>query len=386
MLSPQTLEIPPHPTILFAQHASTRLPEQVRRLGKPRAFIVTDRGVARSGILDRIAEVLAADDLPVSVFDGVEPNPTTDNIAAGSAALRAVGDAAVVAVGGGSAMDTAKGIALHATNDVPVAELDYRNAPQQPGLPIVAVPTTAGTGSETNTFGVITNPELHRKFYVGHASVQPRVAILDPNLTLGLPPRPTAAAGIDAFTHALEALASRHANPYADGIALQVIRMVATWLPKAVADGSDTEARSQMLLAAHLAGLAFRTTGLGICHGLGHPLGARLGAAHGLTLAIMLPHIMRFNLPVRADKYAQVAFAMGVGDTRRSEAENAQAAIDAVRRLTAAVGTDRSLRDIGCTEELLPTLVTDALEDEVMASTPRFPTGDEVKELLLAAL
>ena len=387
MLSKRQLNISAHPAIVFGNGSIAQLAQHVRSVGYERAFVVTDPGIKRSGVLEGIATVLTDNDIGMYVFDAVAPNPTTACIEQGSAALRMHGDALVVAVGGGSAIDAAKGIALHVENShVSPAELDYRNPVKHPARPVIAVPTTAGTGSETNTFGVITNPAVGRKFYVGDASVQPRVALLDPSLTLGLPPSATAATGFDAFTHAMEALTSRNANPYADGLALHVLQMVAAWLPRVVADGSDLEARSQMLLAAHLAGVAFRTTGLGLCHGLGHALGARLGAPHGLTLAIMLPHVMRFNLPVSGSRYAQAALAMGAGDTHRSDAANAEVAIIAVEELSRAIGTECQLRDIGCTAELIPTLAADAIDDEVTVNTPRVPTFAEAQELLLTAL
>jgi alcohol dehydrogenase len=385
-LSEQSLTIPPYPTLIFEQGALKQLPDQVKAIGKSKAFIVTDKGLVKAGVIERVKAILTAANIPATVFDGVEANPTTDNVAAGSGPLRAAGDVAVVAVGGGSSMDAAKAIALHAANGGTVADLDYRNPLKNPALPIIAIPTTAGTGSETNTYGVITNLATHRKFYVGNDSAQPKIAILDPTLTVGLPPAVTAATGMDVLTHALESLSSRNANPFSDGLDLQVIRLVSTWLPKAVANGADIEARSQMLLAAHIVAIAFRATGLGIGHAIGHSLGGRLNLAHGLALAIVLPDVLRFNLPVREEKYAQVAFAMGVGDTRNSTAENAQAAIAAVASLSETVGTARKLTDVGCTVEHVPTLVQDSLDDEVLSNSPRQPTRDEMRELILGVM
>jgi alcohol dehydrogenase len=291
-----------------------------------------------------------------------------------------------VAVGGGSAIDAAKAIALHAPNGGRVFDLDYRATPARPGRPLVAVPTTAGTGAETNAFGVITDLETGRKGYVGHETVRPRASVLDPELTLGLPPGPTAATGIDALTHALESLMSINANPYAEGLCLQVIGTVARWLPTAVEDGGDLEARSQLLLASHVAGLAMASTGLGLCHAVGHPLGARLGAAHGVALAAVLPHVLRFNLPTSVDRLALAARSLEVADPRRSTEDDALAAIAAVERLLERVMPSVSLRALGVTHDHLAVLVQDAIDDVVMANTPRRPTPGEVEELLLAAL
>jgi alcohol dehydrogenase len=222
---------------------------------------------------------------------------------------------------------------------------------------------------------VIDDPQVHRKFYVGGASVMPRATILDPQLTVGLPAGPTAATGIDAFTHALESLSSRRANPFAHGLALEVVRMVAGWLPAAVANGGDLEARSQMLLAAHMAGLAFVTTGLGLCHAIAHALSARLGTGHGVALAAALPHVLAFNQPVSADIQAEVAAAM-----------DADTASEAARRLSSSLGMPQTLGELGCTPELVPVLVEDALADDVLVNTPRPPTPDELTALLQSAI
>lgn len=370
---------------VFGAGAVERVGEVVGDLGVRRTFVVSDPGVAASGALDAVRGSLEAAGLAVEAYTAVTPNPTTRDIEAGSVALADFGTegAAVVAVGGGSSMDAAKGISLHATNPGSVLNLDYRNTRILPGLPVVAVPTTSGTGSETNGFGVILDPASARKFYLGQASARPKVAVLDPLLTLGLPPAPTAATGIDALTHALESLMSRNSNAYADGLALQVVRMVARWLPVAVGDGGDVEARSQMLLAAHLAGLAFSSgTGLGLAHALAHSISARLDVAHGVALAAVLPQVMTFNLPTSTRELAFAAFSLGVSDPDASEEANAHAAVAATETLVTAVMGRQSLAGFGVTADLLPSLVRDTIEDGVIANTPRMPSPEEVEGLL----
>jgi alcohol dehydrogenase len=324
------------------------------------------------------------------VFSDVHPNPTTGDVAAGAdkvAALAADGGRpAVVAVGGGSPIDAAKGIALAAVNPGRGRELDYRRTFAEPALPLVAVPTTAGTGTETNPFGVITDPVTRRKFYVGGATSLPVAAILDPELTASLPPGGTAASGMDALVHALESCMSRRANPWSEGIALQAIRMISAHLPRAFADGSDREARSQMLLASHLAGVAMASTGLGICHAIGHALGGRFDIAHGVALTMVLPGVLRFNIPVCADRLAAVAFALGAGDTARSTGWNAAAAVDAVTALAGRVGMTHQLPGFGITAADFDLIVADALDDEVLANTPRPPTGPDIRAILAGAL
>jgi alcohol dehydrogenase len=402
------------PAAHFGAGAIGELPGLVRGTGSSAAVIVTDPALADSPVVARVRDVLAADGVTAAVFAGVRPNPSTDDVAAGADAVAGlaaeagwvaeadvagkpermgapcrVAEAdrvAVVAMGGGSAIDAAKGVALAAVNPQRGRGLDYRRDFARPALPIVAVPTTAGTGAETNAFAVVTDPATRRKFYVGHASSRPAAAILDPDLTAGLPPGATAATGMDALTHALESCMSSRANPWSDGIALQVIRMIAAYLPRAVADGGDREARSQMLLAAHLAGVGMASTGLGVCHAIGDSLGGRFDVAHGVAMTMVLPGVLRFNLPACRERLAAMAFAFGAGDTARGAAWNAAAAIDAVTALADRVGMTHRLPDFGITAADFGAIASDALDDEVLANTPRRPTEADIQVILAGAL
>ena len=389
-LADRTLDIALDARFRFGAGSVAGVGDEVRAAGATRALVVTDRGVVAAGIAGRVADLLGAAGIELEVFDGVAPNPTVADVVAGAAALAALpgeGAAAIVALGGGSAMDAAKGVAIAAANPrLEVVDLDYRNASLRAGLPIVAIPTTAGTGSETNAFGVITNEAEHRKFYVGNASCRPRMALLDPELTIGLPPRATAATGIDALSHALEGLMARHANPLSIGLALQVVRAIGGALERAVADGSDLDARSEMLLAAHVAGIAQGMTGLGLGHAIAHPLGGRLDVPHGVALAAVLPAVMRFNAPVVRDRLSWAAVALGVAGPRDPGAQAADAAVREVARLIAAVGLGGSLGSLGVTRDLVTMLADDALADVVVANTPRMPSRAEVRELVVALL
>jgi alcohol dehydrogenase len=380
----------PTPPAHFGAGAVDAVARIVRGAGGQAAVIVTDRGLAGTSVVASVAGVLAASGIPVSVFSEVQPNPTTAEVAAGADAVAAVaaagGRPAVVAVGGGSSIDAAKGIAVAAVNPERGRDLHYRRTFSVPALPLVAVPTTAGTGTETNPFGVITDPATRRKFYVGAATALPVAAILDPELTASLPPRGTAATGMDALVHALESCMSRRANPWAEGIALQAVRMIAAHLPRAVADGSDLEARSQMLLASHLAGVAMASTGLGICHAIGHALGGRYDIAHGVALTMVLPGVLRFNLPACEERLAAAAFAFGAGDTARSTGWNAAAAIDAVAALADRAGMTHRLPDFGITAADFDLIAADALDDEVLDNTPRPPSGADIRAILTRAL
>jgi len=427
--------IEPTPAAHFGAGAIARLPAVVRATGAEQVVVVTDGALAATPVIAAVVAVLTDAGVPSRLFAGVHPNPTTDDLAAGAAAVaQAAAEAAasasaaseaaavtatlrasaplvapprrspslvavapsapaappvrriaLVAVGGGSPIDAAKGIAIAAVNPQRGRDLDYRRAFAVPAPPIVAVPTTAGTGAETSAFGVITDSVTRRKFYVGHASSMPAAAILDPELTVGLPPAVTAAAGLNALTHALESYLSARPNPWSDGIALQAIRMVAASLPRAYADGSDLAARSQMLLAAHLAGVATASTGLGLCHAIGHSIGARWDIVHGVALAALLPEVLRFNLLVRTERMADIAFALGAGDTHADAGRNAEAAIGAVTALRDQVGLNRLIGEFGITQGDFGGIAADVLADEVLANVPRQPTGADIGAILLAS-
>lgn len=383
----QMIGIGPFPPATFAVGAIGELAGKVQGLGAARAAIVTDRGLAATALPGDVASLLRAAGLHVEVFGGVHPNPTTDDVDAGAAVVRSLGaDTAVVSLGGGSALDGAKAIALAAANSVPSASLGWGGAGLAAALPIVAVPTTSGTGAECNDFGVVTDTGTQRKCYLGGPSCLARAVILDPALTLTLPAGATAASGIDCLTHAVESFLSARANAWADGLDLQVVRLVARFLRRAVSDGSDLEARSHLLLAAHTAGLAMSTTGLGIVHGVAHPLGGRFDVPHGVALAMVLGECLRFNRPERVERLARLAEPLGVFDASASQERNADAAIAAIEQLVADVRLNVRLDGFGIGKADLPQLVADTLDDAVMANTPRAASAEDVHAILLAAL
>jgi alcohol dehydrogenase len=422
-MSDDGLTIAAKPAVHVGVGAIAQLPAVVRATGADRVVVVTDAALAATPVIATVLAVLADALLPARLFSDVHPDPTTDDLAAGAEAVaasaaeaaaaasasasaaavtamlkasppvrpaRAASRIALVAVGGGAPIDAAKGIAVAAVNPQRGRDLDRRGVFAAPALPIVAVPTTAGTGAEASAFGVITDPAARRTFCVGHASSMPAAAILDPALTAGLPPAVTAAAGLDALTRALESYLSARPNPWSDGIALQAIRMIAASLPRACADGTNLAARSQLLLAAHLAGVAAASTGPGLGHAIGRSLGARCNIAPGEALAILLPETLRFSLPARTERMADVAFAFGAGDTRAGAQRNAAAAITAVTALRDEVGLSRLLGDFGITTADFGQIAADALAGEtlageVLASTGRPPTGDDIRAILLAS-
>ena len=374
------------PTAHFGAGTVKKVGELAKAEGAKKALIITDSFIAQSDIREKIEGSLKAAGLAVEVFDGVTPNPTTACVDAGSD-IAAHSDADIlIAVGGGSSMDTAKGVSLGARNPQRGIGLDYQTEFENPGLPIIAIPTTAGTGSEVNAFGVITDEATHVRFYVGHSSALAKAAILDPELTLGLPPKATAATGMDAMIHAVESYLSIRNNPYSDGIALQTMEMVIKNLPKAFKEPSDLEARSNMLLASHIVGVGFSHTGLGLVHGIGHSLGGHFNVPHGVALCTVLEQVLRFNLSASQARMAKVAGALGVAETGKSDAENAESAIQALVELAREVGLDTKLSDHGITEADLPLLAKTAVEDAVTLNNPIKPTEQDVLGILRSAL
>lgn len=376
----------PKPPAHFGCGAVIKVGELAAALGATKALIVTDPFLASHDITERVRASLQDAGLGVDVFGGVTPNPTTACVDEGSDIASRSGADLLVALGGGSSMDAAKGVSLGAKNPQRGVNLDYSTEFANEGVPIIAIPTTAGTGSEVNAFGVITDEASQRRFYVGHSSALAKAAILDPELTLGLPPLATAATGMDALVHAIESYVSARPNPYSDAIALGVVRMVSGFLERAVVAGDDFEARSQMLLASHIAGVGFSHSGLGLVHGIGHALGAQFNMAHGNALCIVLEQVMEYNRSVREERIADLAFPLGVGDTAASMGVNAEAAVTRIRGLVASVGLQAVLSDYGVDESHLDAVATTALDDPVTLNNPQKPTLDEVVSILRKVL
>jgi alcohol dehydrogenase class IV len=391
-LADRQIEMTLRNRVLFGVGSIARLPELIATAGGSRAFVVTDPGLIEAGVAGRAVDLLAAASVPSMVFGEVEPNPSGATVEFGATTLQSFGleGTLIVGLGGGSAMDAAKAIALVAANDRPLWELEYDGPSLVSGRPIVAVPTTAGTGSEAHPFAVITREATGRKDYVGHPSLLPVTTILDPALTLGLPAEVTASTGVDALTHSLESMLSRHGNPFAEAMALGVVRTVAEWLPRAVADGSDMEARSQMLMAAHLAGVGQASgTGVGLVHALGHALGTRGRLAHGTALATVLPEVLAFYLDepgLRDRELALVGVALRAATATEPAATGAGAAVGELRRLLATVGLPPRLRSLGFDEAMLDVVAQDAIDDVAIRNSPRLPTFAQARTILGSVL
>ncbi len=375
-------DLPPTPAIaelswptrvVLGPGALARLPAQVARLGMARPLVVTDRGVVRAGLAGRVHAVLSAAGVRFSRFEDVNPNPTDRDAAEGLAAFRAGGCDGLVAIGGGSVIDAAKLVQVLTTHEPPLSRYDDAaggdRLVKDDMPPLVAIPTTAGTGSEVGRSGVATLPDTGRKTVIFSPYLMPGAAICDPELTVDLPPHLTAATGMDALTHCLEAYVASGFHPLADAVAIDGLRRVARSLPVAFREPKDLAARTDMMVAAMEGAMAFQK-GLGACHALAHALTPISGLHHGLANAVVLPAVMEFNRGAAAARLARVAVAMGE-DPRAPEDALADQAIARVRHLTAELRLPARLRDAGVREEDLPRVARKAFEDASHQANPR---------------
>lgn len=297
--------------------------EIIRRFGARRVFLVTDPGIVRAGLAEPFSDRLKESGLAVAWYDGVRPNPDDDDCARGAAAAREYGAEVMIALGGGSAIDTAKTIAVLLTNDGKPRDFEGFGRVRVEPAPTVCVPTTAGTGSEVTLSAVITDTVRHVKMTLKDPKMAPRLAVLDPEMTVGLPAAVTAATGIDALVHALEAFTCKKANAITDALALRALELISANLRTAVADGSSRAAREQMLVASHLAGLAFGRADVAAVHCLAEALGGPYEVAHGVANAMFLPAVTRFNFAADPSRHMRAATALGLPVEGRS-AEEAQ--------------------------------------------------------------
>ena len=375
--------------IVFGPGALAELPTELKRLGATRPLIVTDKGVAAAGLLARVVEVMLRAGIKPAVFDDCQLNPTDKDAENGLAIYQAEKCDSVIGLGGGSPLDAAKLVRLRVTHPPPLSRYDdaaggdkyiTSNVP-----PMVAIPTTAGTGSEVGRSGVATLPDTGRKTVIFSPYLMAGAAICDPDLTLGLPPGPTAATGIDAFTHCLEAYVSKGHHPLADAIALDGISKVVLNLERAVTHGkTDVEARTEMMAAAMMGAIAFQK-GLGACHSLAHALTPLAGIHHGLANALCLPEVVRFNRSVSQARMARAAIAMGAPNTQ-SEAQLADGLADRVANLIRKVGIQSGLSHHKVTTAMLPAIAEKAFEDACHQSNPRACTRTDLLNLAQASL
>nr|WP_312774730.1 L-threonine dehydrogenase [Atlantibacter hermannii] len=359
--------------------------DTARDYGYKSALIVTDIMLAKLGMAEQLQQSLAERNIKSVVFDGTHPNPTTTNVSAGLEILKNHHCDCVISLGGGSPHDCAKGIALVATNGGNIRDYEGVDRSAKPQLPMIAINTTAGTASEMTRFCIITDEERHIKMAIVDKHVTPVMSVNDPALMMGMPKSLTAATGMDALTHAIEAYVSIAATPITDACALKAITMIAKHLPVAVEEGDNLVAREAMAYAQFMAGMAFNNASLGYVHAMAHQLGGFYDLPHGVCNAVLLPHVEQFNSRVAAARLRDCAAAMGVEVSAMSAQQGADACIAAIRQLAKSVHIPTGLRDLNVKEQDFAILAANALKDACGLTNPVQASHEEIISIYQAA-
>lgn len=371
---------------LFGQGSVNEVGNRLAGLGAKKTLLVTDAGLHGLGISEKIASIIREAGVEVSIFPKAEPNPTDKNVEEGLEAYKAENCDSIVTLGGGSSHDAGKGIGIVAANGGRIHDYEGVDVSEKPMVPLVAINTTAGTGSEVTKFTIITDTERKVKMAIIDKHVTPALSINDPELMIGMPPALTAATGIDALTHAIEAYVSIDATPITDALAIQAMKIIPKYLPKAVANGQDIEARDQMVFAQSLAGMAFNNAGLGYVHSIAHQMGGFYNFPHGVCNAILLPHVCKFNLISREERYADIAIALGENVEGLSTREAAEKGIAKIEQMVKDLGIPSGFAELGAKEEDIETLATNAMKDATAATNPRKPNLQEVMNIIKNAM
>ena len=374
--------------IIYSRGSSRSLGEIVSRFGKKRYQLVTDAGVAGAGILDGLLESLKLAGINTVIFDEVEVNPTVQTVDKACKQYENEKCEGVIAVGGGSPMDTGKTVGILATN--PGSASEYLGPAnwgkvKNPAVPVICIPTTSGTAAEITDVTVLSDPANKVKLGIFSPYIAPAVAVLDPCLTVSLPPEPTRDSGLDALTHAIESFISINSWNATNALNLKAIELVGLHLRNAVHNGSDIDARDGMMTASLLSGMAFRNTKLCLVHAMTGPLGGLYNAPHGASNAIVLPHAMRFLLPGAVSKYVDIAVALGENVEHLSERAAAENAVEAVVQLSEDVGLPKGLSEYGVKEEDFGNVSKTVAENFQNALSPRKASAEEIQEIFRAA-
>ena len=381
-LEPQDWSFPV--PIIYGPGRLSEIADLSTRAGMTKPLIVTDRGSAGLPFIADLKGYLSKGGLDSAIYSDISPNPRDDEIAAGKAQYRAGGHDGIIAIGGGSGMDGGKALALCANNDLDLWAFEYEQSPpdmaRHPAFPpLITIPTTAGTGAETESTAMITDTVRKMKWCIWHADLKPAFAVLDPEITLGLPVKLTAWTGVDAMVHAIEAYCVPGFNPLCDGLALEGLRLVRRWLPVAVAEPSNLEARGAMLAGSCLSGIAF-LKGLGLVHAISHMVGAEYDTQHGLTNAVVLPAALRHNAPALADKIEPLSQAMGLRDT------SFEAFYAHVCAILDQVGIPKTLTDIGVPSDCAARIADKALQDSAAGTNACALTAQDIERVIAVAL
>ncbi|QTF92908.1 iron-containing alcohol dehydrogenase [Halomonas sp. BM-2019] len=370
--------------LITGHQASTELRPQVQRLGMQQPLIVTDQGVLQSGTLTLITEQLDAFDY--AIYDGVTPEPEVAIVEDCTHTFRTGGHDSLIAVGGGSAMDIAKCVAVYAHHDGPLQELFGEGQVSRRSIPLIAIPTTAGTGSEVTNIAILSDAEQQIKKGIVSDHLLPDVAIVAPEMTLSCPRSVTAASGVDALVHAIEAYLSNFASPITDALAIKAMQLIIRALPKAFANPGHIQAREDMATGSLLAGLAFGNAGVGAVHALAYPLGGRYHLAHGVSNALLLPHVMEWNKSACVERFRDIAIAFGEPVDNLTDNEAAERVIRRLHRLCTDVEIPAGLSTFDIPEPALPELAAEAIKVErLLRNNPRVLTLADIEAIYRAA-
>ncbi|OED44411.1 L-threonine dehydrogenase [Endozoicomonas sp. (ex Bugula neritina AB1)] len=356
------------------------------KLGFKKALIVTDKVLNEIGLVGSVVEKLGTQGIVSVIFDGTQPNPTSGNVKAGLQMLEEHECDFIISLGGGSPHDCAKGIALVAANGGKIQDYEGVDVSEKLQFPLISVNTTAGTASEITRFCIITDEERHVKMAIVDKNTTPLMSVNDPSLMVDMPKSLTAATGVDALTHAIEAYVSIAATPVTDCCAIKAIELIRDHLETAVFDGKNMEAREQMAYAQLLAGMAFNNASLGYVHAMAHQLGGFYDLPHGVCNAILLPHVQAYNAKVCPERLSDVAKAMGVDTTDMSADVAASKAIEAIQVLSAKIGIPAGLKELGVKEEDFPILTDNALKDACGFTNPKQATAEEITAIFANAM
>jgi len=368
--------------IRFGVGALDTLGDEATKLAAKRALIVTDPGVYQAGLADPVKEQLSKARLSVDIYSEAEPEPTYPRLNAAAEQLRKKGYDLLVGVGGGSSMDTAKALSILLTHGGKGQDYGGIDKVPGPGVPAVTIPTTAGTGSEVTNIAIFTDVDKGVKIGIVSPYLLARLALVDPTLTYGCPPKVTAAAGIDALIHAIECYTGNKANTFTDALALEAMGLIVSNLRTVVKDGSDTEARNCMSEGALLAGMAFGNSGVAAAHALAYPLGSRFHVPHGVANGLLLPYVMECNLSANLPKYAAVAQMLGVETEGLSLQEAAEKGVAAAKALAMDIGIPLHLRELGVPKEALEEMAVATMDvTRLLANNPKKLTLDDVRRI-----
>ena len=359
--------------------------EEAQALGMTRVLLVTDQGVQGAGLLDDVLQSLDEAAMAVEIYNEIGSNPETTMIEGALAALQAFDADGVVAVGGGSPMDAAKGIAFLATNGGRLQDYIGQPIPIAP-LPSICIPTTAGTSSEVTNNIVFTDSESRYKFGLSSPNCAATRALIDPGMTMTLPASLTAATGLDALTHAVESVTSQGAYDLTKAMALDAIRLIGEWLPVAVEQGDNREARERMMMACLEAGIAFNQSRLTIVHAMSHPVSGWCGTPHGVANAVLLPHVMAFNVPYAEQDFGDIARALGVDTSGMLPLQAAEQAVGRVREMNEELGIPEGLAECGVTEDVIENMTEDAMKSGNVRINPRPVTREDIVTIYRQAM